>query len=46
MIEFLIGCVLFGAAGVAMREVPWYRMVLVVLLVQGGAFLVRSSGVI
>jgi len=45
-LEFILGCVMFGAAGLAMYDVPWYRMVLIVLLVQGGAILVRGSGVI
>jgi len=46
MIEFILALILFGAAGAAMYDLPFWRMALAILLVQGGQILIRSSGML
>ena len=46
MIAFVSALVLFGAAGAAMYELPFWRMALVVLLITAGQILLRASGVV
>lgn len=46
MIEFVLALILFGVAGVAMHELPFWRMALVVLLITAGQILLRASGVV
>lgn len=46
MTSLVIGCVLYGIAGLAMYDLPWYRNVLVVTTLIFGTILVRSSGLL